>query len=178
MREETSIGESESLLDMEGKDTEVETNEDGIPYLPNPDPEPWATFTGFGEIVWGLHSETAYDNMSVTLPQESYSLSKDKVINARVEDLNVGYAFNCFSMPAIERLIDGEWVRQCNKSIIDESVFAIWLNTGTPNNIDGINGSIRGIRIEEIYPAASPGRYRLVIFTPVKKLYVEFDLVE
>lgn len=43
-------------------------------------------------------------------------------------------------------------------------------------NVDGINSTRDGIAVSDILPEVTPGRYRLVVFTPCNTHYAEFDV--
>ena len=160
-------------------DEETTTSEDlEQKYVPNEDPEPYEITLNQGDFL-GIYTETEYDQIVATPTKEVFSMTQDTYLSCDVANHNVGHGFVLYEVVYIDKYIDGEWVRQCNKYAADAPIdFLTWHFVGVDKNVDGINSTRKGILLTDIYPVATPGKYRFVIFTPKSTLYAEFELQE
>lgn len=166
---------SQNLPYDEGTTT---SNDVAEKYVPNEDPIPTDITNNQGDFL-GIYTETEYDQIVVTPTKEVFSLTQDYYLSCDVANHNVGHGFVLYEVVYIDKYINGEWVRQCNKHAIDEPIDSLtWHFIGIEKNTDGINSTRRGILLTDIYPTATPGKYRFVVFTPKSTLYAEFEIQE
>lgn len=152
--------------------SDTETNQ----YVPNTDPQPLDDpDDSFSEML-GIYNETEYDQIVVKPVKDVYSLKEDEVFSCTIANQNVGHGFYIYGVVYIDKYVDGEWVRQCNKYATDSQYHLQWNYVGMEGNIDGINSTRDGIAVSDILPEVTPGRYRLVVFTPYNTHYAEFDV--
>lgn len=158
-----------------------ETVYDGIDLTPNTDPVlldlQEAGSTGFGQLI-GLQDEQNYDQIVVTSVKSVYSLKDDTKFSCTIENRNVGHGFYVYGVVYIDKFIDGEWIRQTHIQAKKTEEITQWKYIGIENNSDGINSSSDGVKIEDIYPSVTAGKYRFVVFTPIGCEYAEFEVVE
>lgn len=159
--------------------SESKNNTDQEKYVPNTDP---TIYDGLldehaGDFL-GVYTEYAYDQIVATSIKDIYSLQQDSVFSCKISNQNIGHGFYIYDAAYIEKYIDGEWVRQCNKQAIDEQTILSWSFIGEEAGTDKIFSAQNGIGISNIYPEVTPGTYRLVVFTPKSTLYAEFEVQE
>ncbi len=146
-------------------------------YTPNPDPKRISLWKNEGENM-GIYTETEYDQIFVIPTKSSYSISQDAVLSCKVVNRNAGHGFQMFEGVYLDRYIDGQWIRQCVSDDLAAQDVLAWLFVGTENAPERVMYTSRGIKLSEIAPAVTPGRYRFVVFTPVSTHYGEFELTE
>ncbi len=169
---------SPSSIEDTPTDGQPELSSNGEPYIPNTDPVPWeGLLDDTTSEMLGINNETEYTQIVVEPVKEVYSLSEDKAFSCNIINNHIGHGFYIYGAVYIDKLIDNEWVRQCNKYAVDSAHHLQWLYIGVEGNVDGVNSTRDGIAVKDILPAVTPGRYRLVVFLPTGAQYAEFDVV-
>ncbi len=149
------------------------------PYSPNTDPaDSWILNNQNAGDFLGIYTETKYDQIVVTPISEVFSLQHDDYFSCTIANHNVGHGFFLFGALYIDKYMDGQWIRQYNKSAESLQYDSEWFFIGEQDNVNGINSTISGLSISDISPVVTPGKYRFVVFTPVNTLYAEFDVQE
>lgn len=149
------------------------------PHSPNTDPTgSWVLNDQNAGDFLGIYTETTYDQIVVTPGSETFSLQHDDYFSCTIANHNVGYGFFLFGALYVDKYVDGQWIRQYNKSAEGLQSDPEWVFIGEQDNVNGINSTISGISISDISPKVTPGKYRFVVFTPVNTLYAEFDVQE
>ena len=161
----------------EPKDAVV-TAQNGEQYVPNADPKPLEKIDETFSNMLGIYNETEYSEIVVKSVKDVYSLSSDSAFSCTISNNNAGYGFYMYEVLYIDKLIDGEWIRQCNKYAVDAAYHLQWVYIGIEGNTEGINSTTDGIAVNDIFPGVTPGRYRLVVFTPKNTHYAEFEVQE
>lgn len=133
--------------------------------------------TSIGQLI-GIKDEQSYDQIVVTSEKPVYSLANDDKFSCHIANNNVGHGFYVYGVVYIEKSIEGEWVRQTHIQAKKTEEITQWHYVGIENNADGVNSSTDGVKVEDIYPTVSAGKYRFVVFTPVGPKYGEFEVVE
>ncbi len=166
-------GKADETIGLEGSSSD----NGSLSYTPNPDPELIDLNENEGSFL-GIGTETVFDQVTATTSSATYSLSQDSSISCTIQNGHVGHGFAVYGAVYIDKYIDGEWVRQCNKKALEEQAITLWHFVGEENGADTVMSSRRGLLLSDIDPEPTPGKYRLVFFTPVRPVYAEFELIE
>jgi len=140
--------------DAEQKDV-IGTAQNGEQYIPNVDPKPLEKNDDTFSNMLGIYNETEYSEIVVKSVKDVYSLSSDSVFSCTISNNNAGYGFYIYEALYIDKLIDGEWVRQCNKYAVDAAYHLQWVYIGIEGNTTGINSTIDGIAVDDIFPSVT-----------------------
>ncbi len=152
---------------------------DELSYTPYSDPPLKEIGTREYDSSGICKDEKKYDKMVILLDKDVYSISKDEGIFGRLENQNPGHGFYFSTVNYVDKKINGEWVRQAGKpdDFAEESHWMYCIQSTGGSEPDYYNIEV-GIEMEAIQPEATPGEYRLVVFTPLRTVYAEFTLTE
>lgn len=155
------------------------TTDNNIDLTPNTDPVllNLDSSTSIGQLI-GIKDEQTYDQIVIASEKPIYSLIDDDKFSCIITNNNIGHGFYVYGVVYIDKFIDGEWVRQTHIQAKKTEEITQWKYIGIENNTDGVNSSTDGVKIEDIYPNVSSGKYRFVVFTPVGPKYGEFEVVD
>ena len=168
-----SKDKDEKIIQTTSEDTTIDNNGD-IVLKANKDPDVLSkeklSFT-----LLNVQTEMDYDNISISIEKELFSLEENDAIKCKIINKNIGKGFYYYYIPFVEYYNNNEWVRLSYyppETEYDEQ----WYFCAVEGNDNMEYSTITTFYPQYVREELVEGRYRLVVFVGTNKYYAEFNL--